>query len=171
MADTASHRRRSASLGKAWTRVFPAQADQIGQARQVLAVALDGCPAADDAVLCLSELATNSLLHSDSRNVGGTFTVHAEIFEGDYVWIEVVDNGGPWWKHNARDGRAHGLDIVADLAVEWGVEGDSITGWTVWARLKWWADRNPAAGALPARAPCVADAQRPVAAQIQADCP
>jgi hypothetical protein len=35
-------------------------------------------------------------LHSGSRLPGGQFTVRAEIHPGDYVWIEVEDNGGPW---------------------------------------------------------------------------
>jgi anti-sigma regulatory factor (Ser/Thr protein kinase) len=38
------------------------------------------------------ELATNAVLHSASRNPGGTFTVRASIFD-DHVRIEVEDNG------------------------------------------------------------------------------
>ena len=55
---------------------------------------LAGCPAADDAILCLSELASNSVLHSNSRKPGGTFTVRVTSHEGNYVHIEVEDNGG-----------------------------------------------------------------------------
>ena len=145
MADTVSHRRRPATPpGQTWTRVFPAHADQIRNARRVIAFALEGCPAADDAVLCVSELATNSVLHSDSSKPGGTFTVHAEMHEGDCVWIEVTDNGGLWVKHGRRDGRPHGLAIVGELAADWGVEGGPLTGWTVWARLDWPTNGSPA---------------------------
>ena len=70
MADTASHRSRPITPGQTWTRVFPAHVDQIRHARKVLALALEGCPAADDIVLCISELATNSVLHSDSSKIG-----------------------------------------------------------------------------------------------------
>ena len=57
---------------------------------------LRGCPMADDVILCASELAANAAIHSRSRLPGGTFTVRAKISPGDYAWIEVEDNGGPW---------------------------------------------------------------------------
>ncbi|HVB44406.1 MAG TPA: hypothetical protein VNF47_17140 [Streptosporangiaceae bacterium] len=47
-----------------WT--FPGTADQVRRARRLLADVLDGCPVADDVILCLSELATNAILHSAS---------------------------------------------------------------------------------------------------------
>jgi anti-sigma regulatory factor (Ser/Thr protein kinase) len=117
-------------------QVFPARADQAGEARAFLRAALDGCPAADDITLCLSEMVTNAITHSDSRKPGGTFTVHAEVHEGDYLWIEVADNGGPWQKRRHRDGRSHGLSIVGALASEWGIEGDCRAR-IVWARFDW----------------------------------
>jgi anti-sigma regulatory factor (Ser/Thr protein kinase) len=76
-------------------QVFAARADQVRQARNFLRAALEGCPQADDAVLCISELASNSVLHSNSSKPGGTFTARAEVQHGDYVHIEVEDNGGP----------------------------------------------------------------------------
>ena len=54
------------------------------------------CPVADDAVLSLSELAGNSVLRSRSRRPGGTFTVRAEVRDGNYVRAEVRDEGSPW---------------------------------------------------------------------------
>jgi hypothetical protein len=77
--------------------------------KRFLRAALEGCPQADDAVLCLSELASNSVLHSNSRKPGGTFTVRATSYEGDYVYIEVEDHGGPWQEPARRGGRPHGL--------------------------------------------------------------
>ena len=118
-------------------QVFPARPDQVREARRFLAAVLNGCPAADDAILCLSELVANSVLHSDSGKVGGTFTVRAEVHERDYVWIEVEDNGGPWDEHAHRGSRPHGLDIVNEIAAAWGIDGDQLTGWVVWARLDW----------------------------------
>jgi hypothetical protein len=41
-------------------QVLPARPDQVRVARAFLATVLANCPAADDAVLCISELATNS---------------------------------------------------------------------------------------------------------------
>jgi hypothetical protein len=118
-------------------QVLPARPDQVRKARAFIASVLAGCPVADDAIMCISELATNSIVHSASRNAGGTFTVRAEVHHGDYVWIEVEDNGGAWNQHAHSDGRPHGLDIVRALTAETGIDGDPITGWVTWARLDW----------------------------------
>jgi hypothetical protein len=125
------------SASRTYDRVFVAVASQVGAARRFLAGALGGCPLADDALLCLSELASNSVLHSNSKKPGGTFTVRAEVHDGDYLWLEVEDSGGPWEERDHRDGRAHGLDIVRALAADSGRDGDPSTGWVLWARLDW----------------------------------
>jgi serine/threonine-protein kinase RsbW len=120
-----------------WSRSFPATAAQAGAARRFLATILDGSPAAADAVLCLSELATNAIVHSDSGRPGGTFTVAVRLGQGT-LWVEVRDQGGPWPAgHFAEDERGRGLLIVARAAREWGRAGDSETGWTVWFALDW----------------------------------
>jgi serine/threonine-protein kinase RsbW len=129
-------------------RAFPATPRQVRQARAFLAAALDGCPVADEAILCLSELASNAVLHSDSRQPGGTFTVRAEVHDGDYVWVEVEDDGGPWREPAGPDGRPHGLDIVRELTADRGRDGDPATGWVSWARLD-----CPPAGGRPAPGP------------------
>jgi anti-sigma regulatory factor (Ser/Thr protein kinase) len=56
------------------TRTFHATADQVGEARRYLAAVMGDGVALDDAAVCLSELVTNSITHSWSRN-GGFFTV------------------------------------------------------------------------------------------------
>ncbi|MGI8449513.1 MAG: ATP-binding protein [Streptosporangiaceae bacterium] len=118
-------------------RAFPAHPEQVREARTFLKEVLAGCPAADDAVLCLSELASNAVLHSASSKTAGTFTVRAEMFPGR-ACIAVEDNGGPWTGHDHQDGRQHGLAIVAELATGgWGRDGDPLTGWVVWAALEW----------------------------------
>lgn len=91
---------------------------------------------ADDVLVCASELATNAVLHSDSRLPDGTFTVRAVIRPGDYVWVEIVDDGGAWAPVAADTERGHGLDIIRALADDWGVDGDHC-GRTVWARFDW----------------------------------
>ncbi len=101
-------------------------------------------------MLCVSELAGNCVSHSVSGCPAGTFTVRVERHDGDYVWLEVADQGGPW-RPSAPDGRVHGLEIVRRLASESGVAGSMFTGWEAWARLDWPGQRaaGRALGAVP----------------------
>ncbi len=91
---------------------------------------------ADEVILCASELAANAAIHSDSRLPGGAFTVRAKLSRGDYAWIEVEDDGGPWAQLVSDPDRHHGLDIIRNLASDWGIDGDH-TGRTIWARFDW----------------------------------
>ncbi len=102
----------AARAATSYQRTFQGRADQIGQVRRGIASHLAGHPAADDAVLIASELATNSVLHSASA--GEFFTVRCQSYPG-YVQIEVEDLGGPW-QLGQSDGRPHGLDIIQALA-------------------------------------------------------
>jgi anti-sigma regulatory factor (Ser/Thr protein kinase) len=113
---------------------FPAAAGQVREARRFLAGVLDGCPAADDVVVCVSELATNAVLHSRSGRDGGRFAVRALAGAGR-LRVEVSDEGGPWQPGvdgNGQHGR--GLVIVATLAARWGRDGGT-DGRTVWFEI------------------------------------
>lgn len=134
---SASTRKATAAQPRMACKVYRARPDQVREARKFLRASLAGCPAADDAILCLSELASNSVLHSNSRKPGGTFTVRVTSHEGNYVHIEVEDNGGSWQEPALRDGRPHGLDIVRQLADDYGTGGGALTGWVAWATLGW----------------------------------
>jgi anti-sigma regulatory factor (Ser/Thr protein kinase) len=131
-----------------YTRVYSGRADQIRDVRAFLAGILRGCPVANDAVLIGDELATNAVRHSSSGDTHGQFTVHAEIHEPDYLWIEVEDQGGPPWAPCTPDGEAwHGLSIVREIAggdANWGIDGTP-RGWVVWVRLNW-TERPSSAG-------------------------
>jgi serine/threonine-protein kinase RsbW len=117
-----------------WSRTFPAAAAQIGEARRFLAGILDDLPAADDAVLCLSELATNATVHSRSRD-DGHFTVRVERHD-QHLRVAVRDQGGPWSQPTApNDQHGRGLLIVSSLATTWGRDGHPTTGWTVWFEI------------------------------------
>jgi serine/threonine-protein kinase RsbW len=89
-----------------------------------------------DVLVCVSELATNAVLHSHSGLEGGAFTVRGKIAPGNYAWIEVEDDGGSWSPDAYDPERGHGLDIIRALADDWGIDGDH-TGRTVWARFDW----------------------------------
>jgi serine/threonine-protein kinase RsbW len=128
--------RNAAATPLAWSRAFPARPCQVREARRFLRQILDGLPAADDAVLCLSELAANAVIHSNSRKSGGRFTVRAEIRPGDRVRVEVEDQGGSWTQPACADGQhGRGLLIVGRLTSDGGISGDSETGWTVWFEI------------------------------------
>jgi serine/threonine-protein kinase RsbW len=117
-------------------RIYSGALPEIGAVRADFRPLLAECPAGDEVLLCISELAANAVLHSDSREPGGKFTVRTQIQPGTSVRVEVDDGGGAWAALPAEAGRAHGLDIVRALAVESGV---SLTpaGRTVWAQLSW----------------------------------
>lgn len=121
----------------AWSRTFLATPDQAREARQFLAGILDGGPATDDAVLCLSELVTNACMHSDSHEPGGKYTVRAQLNDGT-LKVEVSDSGGPWtWSDYPDEQHGRGLLIVAQLVQAWGRTGEAASGWTVWYEMAW----------------------------------
>lgn len=107
------------------TAVFPGSPDQASEARRWLAAWLgEDHPAADTAVLLLSETFSNSCTHSRSREEGGTIEVTAELSERA-VHVRVVDDGGGPASlvavarpDDAEDGR--GLWLLDLLAKEWG---------------------------------------------------
>jgi serine/threonine-protein kinase RsbW len=117
-------------------QVFPGEAGQVRAARRLVAGALDGCPAAGDALVCVSELATNAVLHSRSGRPGGRFTVCVRVRPAS-VRIAVADEGGPWERQRDCSGQnGRGLLIVGGLASRWGRQ-DGAAGRTVWFEIDW----------------------------------
>jgi serine/threonine-protein kinase RsbW len=120
-----------------WHRVFPGEASQVREARRFLASCLAGSAVSEDAVACLSELAANAVLHSNSQLPGGSFTVQAGRDAGGRLRVEVADQGGPWDPSPDPDGQhGRGLLIVARLAADWGIAGH-LHGRTAWLELDW----------------------------------
>jgi histidine kinase-like protein len=119
------------------SRAFAALPDQVAAARGFLSEIMGDAPARDDAVVCLSELMTNSLLHSRSGLAGGRVAVHVCQFP-DRWRVGVTDDGGPWHPHHAggSDGlSSRGLVIVAELASGWQVEPFGRAGRLVWFEI------------------------------------
>jgi anti-sigma regulatory factor (Ser/Thr protein kinase) len=134
---------RAESLGPAmpsWARVFPGTPQQVGAARRFVAALLDGSPYRDDAVLVVSELVTNALLHSRSGNPGGLVAVQVTRWRLG-VRIAVTDQGSPN-SPVVRDAGpgcevaecGHGLYMVCHLAehLDW---HDDASGRTIHAIL------------------------------------
>ena len=115
---------------------YPGSAEHISAVRADLRALLRDCPVLDDVILCVSELATNAVLHSHSRLPGGSFTIRVTISPGHFVRIDVADDGGPWTPAVSDPTRSHGLDIICVVASAWGINGDE-THRTVWAVFDW----------------------------------
>ena len=139
-------------------RVFPGRPDQVRPARRFVARALAGCPAADDAVLCVSELASNAIQHTRSGQ-GGRFEVL--VWRGRVsACVAVIDEGAPHGPAPRAPGpedlaeSGHGLRVVTDLAATWGQQElgpAGLPGRAVWFQLAWPADALPGAAAGHAR--------------------
>ena len=121
---------------RASVSTYPGGPEHVRQARADMRRLLDGCPVADDVILCVSELAANAAIHSDSRKPGGTFTICTESRPGADVRIEVEDDGGAWISPAPDPAHGRGLDIVRALAAEWGITTKP-AGRAVWARINW----------------------------------
>jgi anti-sigma regulatory factor (Ser/Thr protein kinase) len=116
------------------SRRFPCSPQWVAVARQFVAAALaaaDRSEAAEDAMLVVSELATNAVRHALSE-----FSVEIEV--GTAVRVAVLDDVPGMvtvlpLATPADSGR--GLAIVASLSDRWGVEP---TGWgkRVWSELE-----------------------------------
>jgi serine/threonine-protein kinase RsbW len=121
---------------RTWERTFAAVPSQVSHARQFLADLVGSHELADDATICLSELATNAVIHSDSRNQGGTFGVRV-IAGADYIRVEVTDAGGAWRPAELPSAGlwGRGLAIVAALATSCGVTGGA-SGRTAWCEVR-----------------------------------
>jgi hypothetical protein len=117
-------------------RVYSGALPEICVVRADFRPVLTDCPVKDEVLLCISELAANAVLHSDSREPGGKFTVRARIQPGKWVRVEVDDSGGTWSAVPAEADRVHGLGIVRTLAAECGILMNP-AGRTVWAQLRW----------------------------------
>jgi hypothetical protein len=119
-------------------RSYPGTVFFVRRVRTDLASLADGFPLADDLILLASELSANAVVHSRSGEPGGEFTVRAKLYPGNYVWVEVVDQGGPWKGREASDDRPHGFAIVARLAGSdnCGIDGDEACR-VAWFRLNW----------------------------------
>ncbi len=99
-------------------------------AREVLAGW--GWPEPDDPLLCVSELATNALLHGVPPGRGLLLQLRCD---GRVLRIEVHDSGaGVPRIVDAADETGRGLRIVDALADKWGV-GERDPGKTVWCEF------------------------------------
>ncbi|MFI1225767.1 MULTISPECIES: ATP-binding protein [unclassified Streptomyces] len=123
-------------------RRFPRRRTSVGASRTFVVHVLTEWQLTDlidDIELCVSELATNALLHGVPP--GREFAVRLDLAD-DLVRLEVRDTGDgrPEVQHpdeSSCSGR--GLFLVGELAADFGID-HHIVGKTVWAAFK----RTPA---------------------------
>jgi anti-sigma regulatory factor (Ser/Thr protein kinase) len=111
--------------------MFRGRRDQIRLVRALLTSFLDGSSATDDAVLLISELATNACAHSASGRPGGMFTVRVEMCPGVYVHAEVEDQGSAWDGDIRTAEPPHGLFLLRALSAGCGARRGQ-HGWITW---------------------------------------
>jgi anti-sigma regulatory factor (Ser/Thr protein kinase) len=120
-----------------WARAFPGTPREVGAARRFVASLLDGSPFCEDAVVVVSELFTNALLHTDSGRPGGLVVVQVTRWLLG-VRVAVTDQGSAKQPVigdgvSCREG-GRGLYIVSHLAeqLDW---HDDPSGRTICAVL------------------------------------
>ena len=114
---------------------LPGRPDRVREARSLVAKALGDLPSRlDDAVLMTSELVTNAVLHTNSRQPDGTVMITV-LESGGGVRVEVADSGSELSAPVVRAERFSvgglGLFLVQNLADQWGYLRNE-SGTTVW---------------------------------------
>jgi serine/threonine-protein kinase RsbW len=138
----------------AWTQRFAGKPESAGAARAWAARHLAACPNADDVVLAVSELVTNSAIHSRSA-AAGTIEVRMVIWPGQWVGVTVSDDGpalpagfrdgtgaattAPWpvTKPGPEKESGRGLWLCSELSAECEWNGRGLH----WCRLPWGTPR------------------------------
>jgi serine/threonine-protein kinase RsbW len=127
----------------AWEGTYPGAATSARLVRAAVRRVLAGCPAADDVVLAVTELAANAIAHSASGRPGGTFAAREQAGRG-HVRAEVRDQGSGWDGDLAAAARhPHGLWLVTALSSACGTSPAPGGGRLVWACID---DPPPQAG-------------------------
>lgn len=129
---------RLGSAGYVGSNMSPFAADKrsVRHARAFVREELAGFAAVGDAELCVSELATNAVLHGSER--GSVFWVVVR-WADDRAYVAVIDYGGATVPHLAEAGggatSGRGLGLVVAYAWDWGVEPAMTGGYRVWAEV------------------------------------
>ncbi|MBZ6132867.1 ATP-binding protein [Streptomyces olivaceus] len=118
---------------------FDARHQSVRKAREFATRALDGwglTSRTEDIRLCVSELATNAVLHGATRGHG--FVVRLDI-DDNCVRLEVHDSRRQQpvvREPAATDISGRGLTLVAALSDEWGVRDRTPLGKIIWSCFK-----------------------------------
>ncbi|MFF7328491.1 ATP-binding protein [Streptomyces sp. NPDC008150] len=130
-------------------RYFDAEPESVGHARDFVAVTLTAWglrSVVEDVRLCVSELASNAVVHGTRDDHG--FLVRLDTHDEDFVRLEVHDSRDVQdslrrvrVRHSAEtDTAGRGLRIVDLVADSWGVEARRPLGKILWARFRAFPD-------------------------------
>jgi membrane protein DedA with SNARE-associated domain len=114
---------------------FPAHPRHLGRARGILKLLLDGSPVTDDVLICLSEVAADSLMRSGSSDHTGV-SVRAELYDDDRARVEIESAAGPRAALTQADAEPGlGMRVIGQLARSWGIRWDTDSTRTVWFEI------------------------------------
>jgi anti-sigma regulatory factor (Ser/Thr protein kinase) len=111
----------------------------------------DEHPALDDVELLVSEVVTNAILHSNSKNGGKVTLALADCH--DFIHVDVVDEGGESAPRVGGDILAEGgrgLRLVQMISHRWDVHEDD-AGRTIWFEVRY--KREEGRGEVPSSGP------------------
>ncbi|MFI1014230.1 ATP-binding protein [Streptomyces sp. NPDC020965] len=123
---------------RVWGLICPGLREEIGRARRWTRDILSDHPSADDAVVIVSELGTNALLHTASGQEDGIF--HVALALSDHVIVVSVTDAGKSCtapevtSADAAAVHGRGLEMVSTLAHKVAIR-DNGHGHTVTAEL------------------------------------
>lgn len=121
-----------------WRRVYAGRADQVTAARLFAKSLFAGTGREEDVAIVVAELASNAVRHTRSGEPRGWFGL--EVTFADVAYIGITDLGGgcvPLFRSKKpgcelKEG-GRGLQVVAELAISYGIHGSAELGHTVWA--------------------------------------
>lgn len=133
-----------------WSRMFPGTPEYLWPAREFVRYLLADTPIVADATLTASELATNTMRHSRTGQLGGTFIVTIRRWSEGGAAVSVTDNGdrvslctgGPLRAEATNTSgdplseHGRGLDIVRAITRSLSVHGTA-RGRTYTAEFSW----------------------------------
>ncbi|MFM9452412.1 ATP-binding protein [Streptomyces europaeiscabiei] len=120
-------------------QLFASRPESVRQAREFADSVLQGwgrTARADDVRLCVSELATNAVLHGTAPGHDFLLRINAN---DDKVRVEVHDSRDQQPRAreaSSTDTSGRGLALVDALSDDWGVEDRSPSGKIVWSLFK-----------------------------------
>ncbi|MGC4976681.1 ATP-binding protein [Streptomyces sp. DT199] len=128
------------STARVWGLSCPGFPEEVSRARRWTRDILRGSPLAEDAVLIVSELSSNAILHTASGQASGSFHLALAVTP-QVIALSVTDDGGtgtaPKIEHQEQEAEhGRGLGMVSVIAHRVAIHSSQVgLGYTVTAEL------------------------------------